>query len=85
MGFNYLQTDDRDDYFNNLNKNKSNTQRRIISITVLKSGKKVFNNEKKYVVMKYFRDAYVKNGVTGWKKIWRTVARDNGYTIVNNY
>jgi hypothetical protein len=83
MGFNYLQTDDRDDYFAQFGK-KSNGKN-IYSVNLISpTGETIMEDVSTFRLKAYAKKHYIPFG-TGAKKIWRNVLISKGYTITNNY
>ena len=81
MGFNYLQTDDRDDYLTRFVKK---SKRKPQSFSLIKNSKLVLFNVASHVIRMYAKTKYLQLGQSG-KKIWRKLLEDKGYTIINNY
>ena len=77
----YLQTDDRDDYFETLGKKP---KRKYKSISLFYDGKEILNEVPYFKVREYCAKNYLKKGDKG-KKIWRKKLEANGYTVVSNY
>lgn len=78
MGFNYLQTDDRDDYFASLGKkHKPTPNYRLIS----PSGEIVLDGKESGQVRAYCKKTYLPFGISG-RKIWRKMLEDKGYQII---
>jgi len=83
MGFNYLQTDDRDDYFSQFGgKGKKHP---IMSMTLIDPfGKTIFSEVPMFKIRTYAKKTYLELGQSG-KKIWRKLLEGKGYKIINNY
>lgn len=82
MGFNYLQTDDRDDYFKRFDKSP---KKRLLSVTLLSSlGEVIFDDVKTHVLRSYCKKEYLFEGKSA-KHIWRIILEEKGYKIINNY
>jgi hypothetical protein len=82
MGFNYLQTDDRDDYFAQFNKKP---KRKPESFTLInQNGEIVFNKVAMHEVRTYAKKTYLPFGKSA-KHIWRKLLEDKGYNVINNY
>ena len=78
MGFNYLQTDDRDDYFAQFDKKK---KKRPTGITVYNpDGEMIFDNVPYWEVRSYCKKNYLPIG-KGAKRIWRGVLIEKGYRV----
>jgi len=76
----YFQTDDRDDYFDSLDKRK---RKRLISVSLVdKNGNLIFKEVKTHVLRKYYKDTYLKTG--NGKHIWREGLLKEGYNIINH-
>lgn len=83
MGFNYLQTDDRDDYFNQLGKNRAN-KNVIIDYTLLNANNEIiFDKVPMFKLRSYAKKTFLCEGKSA-KHIWRKILTDNGYTVINN-
>ena len=82
MGFNYLQTDDRDDYFVQFNKKP---KRKPESFSLVNpKGETILNDVAMHVVRSYAKKTYLPLGKSA-KHIWRKLLEDKGYKVVNNY
>lgn len=82
MGFNYLQTDDRDDYFAQFNKKP---KRKPESFSLMNpKGEAILNEVAMHVVRTYAKKKYLPLGKSA-KHIWRKLLEDKGYKVVNNY
>jgi hypothetical protein len=82
MGFNYLQTDDRDDYFAQFNKKP---KRKPESFTLINQNNEVVLSEvDMHKVRTYAKKTYLPFGKSA-KHIWRKLLEDRGYKVVNNY
>ena len=80
MGFNYLQTDDRDDYFDSIHKSKS--KNRPIGYTLISpEGDEIFKEEPMFKLRTYCKKNYLPIG-KGAKKIWREVLESKGYKVI---
>lgn len=74
---NYYQTDDRDDYFNSLDRSK----RSPTTVSVIDpKGIMLFKSVQTWEVRQYYKDSYAKPGDNG-KKVWRQKLTELGYTI----
>lgn len=80
MGFNYLQTDDRDDYFASLGSNKPHKPHAKLRL-ISPSGEIVLDNKESGQVRAYCKKTYLPFGVSG-RKIWRKLLEDKGYKII---
>jgi uncharacterized protein YnzC (UPF0291/DUF896 family) len=84
MGFKYLQTDDRDDYFDSISKTKR-VKNNYKSLTLIDpSGVAVFEEVIKDKLRKYLREKYLSEGQSG-RKVWRKELESRGYKVINNY
>jgi len=82
MGFNYLQTDDRDDYFAQFKKKQ---KRKPDSFSLVNpDGETILNEVAMHVVRTYAKKTYLPLGKSA-KYIWRKLLEDKGYKVVNNY
>ena len=82
MGFNYLQTDDRDDYFAQFNKKP---KRKPESFTLINpNGVIILNEVAMHKVRTYAKKSYLQIGKSA-KHIWRKLLEDRGYKVINNY
>ena len=78
MGFNYLQTDDRDDYFSQFSRAN---KRRNTGITLTSpDGEIIFDNVRMYKVRAYCKNKYLPIG-KGGKRIWRDILLSKGYAV----
>lgn len=83
MGFNYLQTDDRDDYFAQFESKK--TKRRPVSFSLVDvNGKIILKEVPSFKIRLYAKQTYLKPGQSG-KKIWRRLLESKSYKVINNY
>ena len=81
MGFNYLQTDDRDDYFASMG--GGNSRVRSIGIKLVdKSGVTIFDCVKPFRIRAYCKKNYLPIGVSGKGK-WRKILESKGYKVLN--
>lgn len=83
MGFNYLQTDDRDDYLSQFIKN-SNKKREIGVTLIDPNGIIIFDNVPRFKVRNYCKKNYLPIG-KGAKRIWRKILLAHGYEVIVNY
>lgn len=82
MGFNYLQTDDRDDYFSQFDKKK---KRKPTSFTLINpDGAVVLSEVASYVIRRYGKRNVFTPGQNG-KHVWRKLLEAEGYKVVNNF
>lgn len=82
MGFNYLQTDDRDDYFAQF---KKKPKRKPHSFSLINpSGEMILEDVASFKIRYHAKRNYLPHGQSG-KRIWRKLLEDKGYKIVNNY
>ena len=83
MAFNYLQTDDRDNYFAQFgHKPKENP---IVSLTLVdQNGNILLKEVPMFKVRAYAKKNYVPTGQSA-KRIWRVLLESKGYTVINNY
>ena len=82
MGFNYLQTDDRDDYFAQFDKKPKSTPKSYTLISP--SGEIIFKEVPLFWIRRYSKKTYISKGQPA-KYIWRKLLEDKGYTIQKNY
>lgn len=83
MGFNYLQTDDRDDYFERFEKKRN--KRKVKSITLIDpNGVIVIENAPVFAVRGYGKRNVFPPGQNG-KYVWRKLLEDSGYKVINNF
>lgn len=83
MGFNYLQTDDKDDFFSSLK--KQTNKRRSTGITLISPLRKIlFDNVPAFKIRTYCKKNYLPIGKSG-KYIWREILLSKGYQVVTNY
>ena len=80
MGFNYLQTDDRDDYFQQFGKDRE--RKRIRYTLISPTGEKIFENEPMFKLRAYCKKKYLPFG-KGGKHIWRETLIINGYKVIS--
>lgn len=83
MGFNYLQTDDRDDYFATLGRKRNRRKPNSYSLINLE-GVMILENVASFKIRSYAKKMYLKHGQSG-KYIWRKLLEDKGYKVINNY
>jgi hypothetical protein len=83
MGFNYLQTDDRDYYFAQFDKK---SKRRPLSFNLIgPNGEEVFLEVHSTSVLRsYCKKKYLPFGQSG-RKIWRSILESKGYKVISNY
>jgi hypothetical protein len=82
MGFNYLQTDDRDNYFAQFDKKE---KKRPTGITVYNpNGEMIFDNVPYGKVRSYCKKNYLPEG-KGAKRIWRGILIEKGYNVITCY
>ena len=82
MGFNYLQTDDRDDFFSKFNKQP---KRKPESFSLINpNGDVILLKVAMYKVRAYAKQTYMPVGKSA-KHIWRKLLEDRGYKVINNY
>lgn len=79
MGFNYLQTDDRDDYFEQLGKSRRNKVYSLID----ENEEVIFNRVRKSALRSFAKKKF--NLPSGGKYIWREILQNNGYKVVVEY
>ena len=83
MGFNYLQTDDRDDYLSQFGRNRE--KKRPIGYTLISpAGEKVFESEPMFRLRSYCKKKYLPFG-KGGKHIWRETLLSKGYQVITVY
>jgi hypothetical protein len=82
MGFNYLQTDDRDDYFAQFGSKKEKTKVLLGIDLINPNGETILTCAPMWKVRSYAKKNYIKRG-QGAKYIWRKILTDNGYTVKN--
>jgi hypothetical protein len=80
MGFNYLQTDDRDDYFAQFDSHRE--RHKPTSYTLINSlGENVLDSQPNFRL----RDFAKKLTGKRMKGVWRETLTTMGYTVINNY
>ena len=85
MGFNYLQTDDRDDYFDQLRKKKKVKEYIVVSFSLINpKGEEILTEVRYHYLRSYFKRTYLPMGVSG-KHIWKKELVKRGYKVVDNY
>lgn len=78
----YFQTDDRDDYFASLEKERKPC---ATSLNLLdKDGNTVLKNVKYWKIRNYYKETYIIDGGNG-KRIWKDELIKRGYQITSNY
>jgi len=78
----YFQTDDRDDYFQSLERRTNPNP--CTSLTLIDpNGKKVLTEVPSHKIRSFVKKNYPEFGNA--KKIWRAAIQSKGYTVVNNY
>lgn len=78
----YFQTDDRDDYFASLQKDRKPS---ATSLNLLdKNGNVVLKKVKYWKIRNYYKDKYIADGGNG-KRIWKEELIKRGYQITSNY
>ena len=83
MGFNYLQTDDRDDYFSSFG--SRGAKNRPTGITLISpTGDVLFENEPMFKIRSYCKKKYLPYG-KGAKHIWRGILLAKGYQVITVY
>ena len=82
MGFNYLQTDDRDDYFAQFDKKQKRKPKSFSLID--QNGNVILKEVAMHVVRSYAKKTYLPLGKSA-KHIWRKLLEDKGYKVINNY
>jgi hypothetical protein len=82
MGFNYLQTDDRDDYFAQFSNGK--THKPCDWSLVNPDGVEIISHVPTFVLRSYCKKTYLSQGQSG-KRIWRKLLEDKGYKIVKTF
>jgi len=84
MGFNYLQTDDRDDYLAQFGSKKQQKTNPVLSVTLINpSGQVVLKEVRTQDIRMYYKKTYCNFGDRN-KGIWRTKLEEKGYRVVNN-
>lgn len=84
MGFNYLQTDDRDDYLAQFGSNKKEKTNPVLSLTLKDAtGKVILNEVVSHKLRQYYKKNYLPLGKSG-KYVWRKGLEEKGYTVINN-
>ena len=81
MGWNYLQTDDRDDYFSTIG---SKGKKKVLLGIDLTSpdGEKILDCAPMFKVRSYCKKNYLPIG-NGGKRIWRGILLEKGYKVEN--
>lgn len=80
MGFNYLQTDDRDDYLSQFSRNK--IRRRPTGYTLTSPiGEILLENVPTSKIRAYCKIKYLLLGQSG-KHVWRSILLSKGYNVV---
>ena len=83
MGFNYLQTDDRDEYLSQFNKNRNKLK--ISGFTLISPlGETIFENAPNFKLKTYCKKQYMPIGKSA-KYIWRNILLMKGYNVINIY
>jgi hypothetical protein len=83
MAFNYLQTDDRDDYFEQFDSKPK--KHPILSMTLIgPTGNIILREVKKEQIRSYAKKNFLPVGKSG-KGIWRKVLEQKGFKVINNY
>lgn len=82
MGFNYLQTDDRDDYFAQFNKKPKRKPKSFSLINP--NGETILKEVPSFTIRSYAKKTYLSNGQSA-KNIWRKLLEEKGYKVINNY
>lgn len=82
MGFNYLQTDDRDDYFKRFSKKSKIKPNSFTLINPM--GEIILKEVASCFIRAYAKKMYLPHGQSG-KHIWRKLLEDKGYKVINNY
>lgn len=83
MGFDYLQTDDRDDYFEQFAKKAKVNP--IISFSLINpQGKMILKEVPRFKLRNFAKKNFLFPGQSG-KKIWRQTLERIGYKVINNY
>lgn len=80
MGFNYLQTDDREDYFSKFNK-KSTTKSKYFSL-IDPNEKTILDHVPMYKIRDYANRYASNNKAT--KHIWRKLLESKFYKVINH-
>lgn len=77
----YFQTDDRDDYFDSLEKKHKN---KCTSVTLIDpNGKEVLTKVPTHKVRTFVKHNFPEFGNA--KKIWRAAIESKGYKVINNF
>jgi len=85
MGFNYLQTDDRDDYFSQFGRRRNRDRLKPSGFTLISpSGETLFNNVDRHKVRTYCKKTYLPYG-KGAKYIWRGILESKGYKVITEF
>jgi hypothetical protein len=83
MAFNYLQTDDRDDYFSQFDKKRKNHP--IKSFTLINpDGEIILKEVARFRVRDYAKKNLLPIGKSA-KGIWRKLLEQKGFKVINNY
>jgi len=83
MGFNYLQTDDRDDYLAQFGSKPKTHPVKSLSL-INPQGEMIIKEVPMFKVRTYAKKTYLPYGASG-KKIWRKLLESKGYKVINNY
>jgi len=84
MAFNYLQTDDRDDYLAQFGSKKGESNNPIIHLTLKdKNGNIILDSVASHKIRAYYKKTYLPLGKSA-KKIWRKGLQELGYEVINN-
>lgn len=86
MGFNYLQTDDRDDYFDQITKRGRREQKKKVKSCTLidKDGTVILKEVYQHKLRIYAKNTYLQPGNSG-RYIWRELLDSKGYKIIKHY
>ena len=83
MAFNYLQTDDRDDYFKQFNSSLKNHP--ILSMTLIDpAGNIILKKVQRWQIKSYAKKNFLPIEKSS-KGIWRKLLEQKGFKVVNNY
>lgn len=84
MGFNYLQTDDRDDYLAQFRSKKLPNDNPILHLTLKDpKGNIILKEVVSHKIRQYFKKTYLPIGQSG-RHIWRKGLEEKGYIVINN-
>lgn len=79
MGFNYLQTDDRDDYFASIQNNKEKKERPIYNL--LNEKGEIIKSGNSGILNRYVRETFGLTARFGKKGRWKDFIKEKGFTL----